>query len=97
MTGEWPIDMIDHKYGDPSDNRWERLRQANRNINQQNLHVAKKTNRIGLLGVSRHGSTWRAQITANGKTYRFSGFKTPEEAHQAYVKAKRELHEGGML
>lgn len=28
MTGEWPVNEVDHRYGDKHDNRWSKLRAA---------------------------------------------------------------------
>lgn len=88
MTGKWPKFHIDHINGIKTDNRFENLRDVPRTINLQNIKVATKRNKIGFLGVSAHQGKWRAQLMINGKRMRFSGFSTPEEAHQAYLQAK---------
>lgn len=85
---------IDHLDGDRSNNRLSNLRAVNRNINQQNQRKARKDNRTGLLGVSRSGSGWKAELRINGKKVNVGTYKTPELAHQAYVSAKRIHHEG---
>jgi hypothetical protein len=38
--------------------------------------------------------TWRARIQVNGKGVHLGMFATPDEAHEAYLIAKRKLHEG---
>lgn len=40
--------------------------------------------------VFQHG-VWRGQISIFGKTTHLGNFKTEEEAHEAYVKAKKHL------
>lgn len=97
VTGEWPPHQVDHKYGVRDDNRWPELRPATPDQNQQNLRAAKAGNKSGLLGVSPHGSGWRAQIMTSGKRRVIGTFRTPEAAHQAYIAAKRELHTGSVL
>jgi hypothetical protein len=49
------------------------------------------------LGVTPKGRRFMAQIGANGKHYCLGRYDTAQEAHEAYVRAKRVLHEGGML
>lgn len=101
MTGEWPSCEVDHINGDKSDNRWSNLRGVSSTINKQNKRRPQSNNKSGFLGVSLNSSRkncpskWLAQICLPGGKRRFLGnFKTPEEAHEAYLKAKRSLHEG---
>ena len=51
-----------------------------------------------MLGVryrkSRISKPYEACIKVNGKNKYLGNYSTPEEAHQAYLTAKRELHEG---
>ena len=94
MTGEWPSAEIDHKNGIKTDNRWGNLRDVRPSVNQQNRRSAQKNNKCGLLGVSLERKKWRATITINRKQKRIGAFATPEEAHAAYLVAKRGLHEG---
>ena len=91
-TGEWPTAMIDHINRNRADNRIQNLRQADNSINQQNLGGARRHNKTGLLGVSRNKSRWKAEISASGVRRHIGTFGTPEEAHYAYLAAKRFLH-----
>lgn len=96
VTGKWPVDQIDHKDGNGLNNKFKNLREATNKMNLQNLRRAHKDNRVGLLGVWREKgqNKFRAGITVNGKLKHLGRFNAPEEAHAAYVKAKRQLHEG---
>lgn len=95
MTGEWPIGEVDHENTVPGDNRWTNLRDVVHQTNMQNLRVAHKDSRTGFLGVGVHESgLYRAQITVNGKQKHLGLFRSAEEAHERYVTAKRQLHEG---
>src|SRR5712692_928690 len=97
MTGKWPIDQIDHKNAVKNDNRWKNLREATCAINNQNKRKALRNNRTGFLGVSRNGKGFIAQIKINEKRRNLGTYPTPELAHEAYLKAKRELHAGCTL
>jgi len=90
----WPICEIDHINGDKSDNRIENLRDVSRNENQHNTRRARAHNASGFLGVGLHKQTgkWRARIRVNKNLTHIGLFNTPEEAHQAYIVAKRKLH-----
>lgn len=94
MTGAWPEDQIDHRNGERADNRWANLRDATHSLNQQNQRKARANNRTGLLGVRARQGKFEAAIGAGGKQKYLGSFSTPEEAHAAYLKAKRCLHAG---
>ena len=92
MTGEWPIEHIDHKDGNKQNNSFANLRAVSRFENLQNMREPTKANKSGFLGVSAHQGKWRVQIMADGRRIRESGFNTPEEAHQRYLTLKRLYH-----
>ncbi|MCO1367149.1 HNH endonuclease [Burkholderia multivorans] len=96
VHGEWPQDRIDHINGDPSDNRISNLRDATARINAENQRRAKVTNQAKLLGVTWHAKRgkWQAEISTNGKKKYLGLFESAEEAHLAYLDAKRALHQG---
>lgn len=91
---KWPSDEIDHINGVRHDNRIANLRDVTKSGNICNLKGAKSNSKSGLLGVwyDRYTKRWESQIALNGKNKHLGRFNTPEEAHQAYLKAKRELH-----
>ena len=88
MTGEWPSDDIDHIDGDRLNNRFSNLREASRAQNMANGRTPA-TNTSGFKGVSfdRQRGRWQAFIKIDGKTKNLGRFKTPEDAHAAYVAA----------
>jgi hypothetical protein len=51
-------------------------------------------NASGFLGVTKQKNLWTSQLTINGKTLHLGLYKTPEEASQAYLEAKRKHHAG---
>lgn len=97
MTGEWPTQDIDHKDGVRHHNWWSNLRQVSRSANNQNQRRAKRDNKSGYLGVSPNRKRWAASIIADGAKHHLGTFDTPQQAHAAYVSAKRRLHPGNML
>lgn len=95
--GEWPTQEIDHINGDPHDNRIENLRDVTRAVNQQNRRASQRNNKLGALGVHEHKGKFRVFIKVNGKTKNVGQFKTLSEANDAYICAKRLIHEGCTL
>lgn len=93
MTGEW-VTNIDHKNGVRNDNRWGNLRDGRNGINQQNIRRPKLHNKSGLLGAYPNGKRFMASIRVNKRAVYIGTFDTPELAHAAYVKSKRDLHPG---
>ena len=92
MTGEWPSTKIDHRDGDPLNNRWANLRCATDAENSQNRKVMRD-NALGIKGVRRHRyGRFAAQITVGKKQLYLGLFDTAEEAHAAYCKASAEFH-----
>lgn len=94
MTGRWPVEEVDHKDGNPSNNRWSNLREATQKENMQNVRKTKPAI-SGYRGVTkdpRYAKPWIARISDGNKTRHIGRFATAEEAHEAYVKARREIH-----
>lgn len=96
VYGKWPANEIDHINGNPADNRLCNLREATRAQNGGNLRRATKGNKSSsLLGSSwdNINRLWTASICKNGKSKHLGRFKTAEDAHAAYITAKRKMHE----
>ena len=93
MTGDIPA-TVDHINGIKSDNRWDNLRASTHGENMQNQRGAHTGSKSGLLGVSWHKSArkWQAQIKIAKVRHYLGRFTDKHEAHQAYLKAKAELH-----
>ena len=97
VYGLWPNLDVDHINGIKSDNRIENLRDISTAMNCQNELKARSNSQTKLLGTHRVRYGYIAQICVNGKKRYIGLFKTAEEAHTAYIRAKRELHPGNML
>lgn len=93
MTGVWPSDKIDHRDGDPFNNRWDNLRQATSSQNNCNQR-RRSDNSSGYKGVHFHRATGQyvAELRLNGKRVYIAYFVTAEAAHEAYCVAAEKYH-----
>ena len=91
--GEEPDKHIDHINCIRDDNRIINLRLATDKQNLQNLKNSHIDNKTGFLGVSKiSDSIYRSRIYVDNRTINIGCFKTAEEAHEAYIKAKILYH-----
>jgi AP2 domain len=90
MTGEWPPETVDHRFGKRADNRWTQLRPATGAQNGLNKGL-RSDNTSGCTGVNFHKQIgkWRAYITQHG-VQRFLGNYATREAAIAARKAATE-------
>ena len=95
--GHWPSGDVDHINGERSDNRLSNLRDVCRASNLQNQRKAKNNKSTGVLGVYPDKARFCAKISINNKSKHLGMFDTVEDAHAAYVAAKREMHPGCTL
>jgi len=94
------LNYIDHIDGNPSNNKITNLRSGTQSENMQNRKKCQINNKSsGLLGVCFHNGTnkFMAEIKANEKKIYLGLFNTPEEAHQAYLNKKRQIHSHNTL
>ena len=94
VYGEWPAFHIDHIDGNRSNNMIFNLRADPLRQNQQNRRCPSRNNTSGYLGVcwSKSVKKWEAKITENGKRKVIGWYESPIDAHEAYLKTKREIH-----
>jgi hypothetical protein len=74
--------LCDHKNGNGLDNRRDNLRPATSAQNQ--------ANQPGYRGTRLKRNKWSAEFKCNGLRHYIGTFLTEEDAHAAYIKAKRE-------
>ena len=86
--------VIDHIDGDKDNSRIENLRLATKAQNAVNTASPKRA--VGLLGAfldkRRKKNPYSARIRSGGKVISLGVFKTPEDAHEAYCRAAKDLH-----
>jgi len=99
IFGKWPDHQIDHVDGNRLNNSARNLRDIPVAINNQNRKKANKNNSTKLLGAyfDKQIGKWKSSITLNGRSKHIGVFENAEQAHAAYVQAKRALHEGNTL
>lgn len=86
MLGQWPSKFVDHVDRNKGNNRWVNLREADKTQNAGNV-TAHKDNKLGVKGVTKNGSGYKANIYLDGKQTHLGTFKSKEEAAAAYVVA----------
>ena len=82
--------IIDHIDGVKTNNHISNLRNV---TNQENSFNTRARG----CSFDKARGKYKAQITLNKKNIHIGRYDTEQEAHQAYVKAKREMHEGATL
>ncbi len=90
--GAWPEGFIDHTNLNPADNRICNLRTST--PSQNNANRARYRTKYDLpKGVMPgRGSTFKAQISINGRCRFLGTFPTVDAAHAAYVEAAKKYH-----
>lgn len=88
QTGRWPK-AIDHKNGEPADNRWDNLREA---TNQQNMWNSRQHDRLlprGVVPSQRKAGRFMARAVCDGRLIYIGTYNTPELAHEAWCRFVR--------
>ena len=94
MTGEYPKNKIDHRDRDTFNNRWLNLREATHSQNNANRIFRKRKQNLprGVSQIKRPykvSKPYEAAIKVNKKSIWLGLYKTPEEAHSAYLAAAK--------
>ena len=97
VTGRMPNGEIDHINGNRLDNSFVNLRDVSHSVNMQNQRHARANNTTKVLGIRKCGDKFTARIGCNGKRFHLGMFETKEDAHHAYIAAKRIMHTGNTI
>lgn len=91
VYGEWPNGFLDHINLVRTDNRIANLRIATPSQNNANQPLTSR-NSSGFKGVTwnKRSGKWQAAIKVSGKSFYLGLFDSPEDAHDAYLKAAKE-------
>jgi hypothetical protein len=84
--------QIDHRNGNPWDNRWDNLRLATHGENTSNRLYKRKGDSNLPKGVYVSGTRFSAAIRSNKKLSWLGTFNTSQEAEAAYISAASTLH-----
>lgn len=94
-----PRHQVDHINSDRADNRIANLRDVTPQVNSQNRRVRNTGDRSLPLGVTRDprgrlSKPFVSRINVGPKKILLGQYASADEAHSAYVEAKRRLHDG---
>jgi hypothetical protein len=84
MTGEWPVNQVDHINRVTNDNRWINLRQADSFINMRNRGI-QKNNTSGCRGVTYNKAQkkWKVEVKYKHQSYFIGYYKEKKDAIKA--------------
>jgi hypothetical protein len=95
VFGVWPSHEVDHIDGNKLNDAIANLRDVPRLLNEHNKKKANRRKRGGSMrGATVYGDRWQAIIRAEGTVHRLGVFASEQQAHAAYMAAKRRLHAG---
>jgi len=97
VHGVWPEMELDHWDTDRTNNRIGNLREATRTVNMQNMRKSPAKASDLPMGVCRDRRGFYSQISVHGRKINLGSYPTADAAHEAYVTAKRQYHEGCTL
>lgn len=94
VYGVWPTKIIDHENGKHADNRVKNLRDIAQKGNTENRHKVRSDNKLQIQGVRFREDIgkYKARIRVNGVEEHIGYFDTPEQAREAYLIKKRQVH-----
>ena len=98
VHGTWPTQWVDHKNRNRDDNRIDNLRDVSPTWNRHNMAEANCDNKTGFLGVvETSNGKFETRISYPGKKNHYLGrYATPEEAHAAFMAAKKRYQVGAL-
>jgi len=89
VTGFWPPSLVDHRDGNPGNNRFLNLRAAGYEVNNANLKVVRSG--VGYLNVYKKRGKFLVKFRRAGKLFHAGPFPTPEAARDEAERMRNEL------
>jgi hypothetical protein len=90
VTGAWPAALVDHINGNPSDNRWKNLREADHSTNGANQRRQRGRERPRGVYLSAAKGRFTAELKVRGEKRYLGSFATIEQAAEARLAASLE-------
>ena len=90
-NGRWPINTVDHIHGVDAGDGIDNLREATL-AQQLEARGGWSKYRVGTRPVRSGNGKWEARIRSGRKLVQVGTFATQDEAYQAYLKAKEQMH-----
>lgn len=87
--GKWPSKHVDHINGDRLDNRLSNLRDVSNSRNTHNTTKLRKTNKLGLRGVSQQRNRYLSRISVDNRVINLGSYSTAEDAYAARLEAEK--------
>lgn len=94
VYGVWPSGLIDHVNGHRSDNRICNIREATTSQNLANTNKTCAESRLRGAHWASDKGKWTSRIMFKGRVRHLGYFTSSDDAHAAYVAARRALHGG---
>lgn len=91
MNGNWPKEDIDCIDGDFTNLKWNNIRECTRTDSNYKQINPQRENKLMGISFIKERNKYESKIKIKGKTIHLGRFNTQEEAHQAYVDAKRQI------
>lgn len=92
--GEDPVEELDHKDGDKTNNRLANLREATRVDNCRNSKRGVGKSGYRNVQWDSHFLCWKVDVSFKGKKHVFKGFNSPEAADAAAKELRQAVHGG---
>jgi hypothetical protein len=89
--GRWPHPMVDHINRDSTDDRICNLREATASQNARNTRRTRTVHDLPQ-GAYQAKNRFQSSITVDKRAIYLGSFETAEDAHKAYVAAKKVMH-----
>lgn len=97
VYGEFPRQEIDHIDQVKTNNQISNLRDVSRQENARNILRPKSHNKLCILGISKYGNRYTAQIGHQGRKIKLGYFANLNEAMKCYQDAKKAIADGTFI